>query len=129
MFALGFTAISAQADADRRGKRNADPAEREAKMLERMTEALDLTDAQVVQIQEFQAENKELRKAEMESAETREERGAILKKYAARADENMNAVLDEAQRTKYAQFKERMKERAQDGRGERGGRRRGGRGK
>lgn len=120
IFALALTAVSAQADTDRRGKRGGDPAEREAKMLERLTEALELTDAQVVQIQTFQAENREARKAEMENAENREERAAIFKQYAARADEKMKTILDAGQFEKYASIKAKMQERRKQGRNDRG---------
>ncbi len=124
-FLAGLTAVTAQSELEARpARRGGDPAEREAKNLERLAESLDLTDGQVADIQAFKATNKTDRKAEMEAAEGREEKRAIAKKYAQRFDEQLKGVLTPEQQTKYAEIKANRKEK----RGERGGRkaRRGG---
>ncbi|PHI21585.1 hypothetical protein CEQ90_01870 [Lewinellaceae bacterium SD302] len=118
-FLAGISAITAQAELDtRQNRRGGDPAEREAKMLERLSEALNLTDGQVADIQAFQATNKINRKAEMEAAEGREEKRAVVKKYGQLFDQQLNGVLTPEQQTKYAEIKANRKEK----RGERGGR-------
>lgn len=107
----GFTAVTAQQveGNDSFRQRAGDPAEKEGKMIERLTKALELEDWQVSEIEAFRATNKVNRKAELETASTREEKREIHTKYAQLFNGQINTVLNEEQQSKYAEIKKKRK--------------------
>lgn len=119
-FLLSATMMFAQGQArSDRGERN--PEERITKMVDKMTENLELSEDQAASLEKQWLENHQAREAELEKTGIREERKAIVQKYREQNKAVLEAVLTAEQLEKHeamkAERKEKMKSRRKGKRG------------
>ena len=106
---------------ERRGQREITPEERSERMIQRLTEQLDLTEDQQAELKAFHLAQGEEGRAQMAEAQTREARHEIREAHRRQMDEKLEALLSEEQMEKY----ETMKENRPEHRRQRKGRHRG----
>jgi len=101
--------------AENRGQRseNRDNGER----IERLVDALELTEDQRTELEEYMTTNGEELRTALQNAESQEDRRAIAAEFREQTDEKIRSVLTEEQLAKY----ERMQSRRGERRGSRGG--------
>jgi len=102
---------------ERRGQREVNPEERAERMMQRMTEQLELTEAQQAEIKAFHLAQRAAGRTQMEAAETREARMEIREAHRRQMDEKLKSLLSEEQMKKYEEMKENRPEQRRKGRG------------
>ena len=92
------------------GMRDTSPEERVERVVRRLTAKLDLTESQQAELKAFQLEQMKAGKAQMENAESWEERHEVRKAHWGKMNEKMESLLSDAQMLKYEQMKENRKQ-------------------
>ena len=89
-----------------RGENRMSPEERADRMINHLTEKLDLTEAQQTQIKDFHLEQDDEGRTAMAEADTLEDRHEIRKKHRQQMDEKIKSLLSEDQLKAYETMKE-----------------------
>lgn len=116
-FAYAQEAVDSKPHHARKGQRAATPEERTERMINRLTERLDLTEAQQAEIKAFHLAQREAGQAQMADADTREARMEIREAHRRQMDEKLKSLLSEEQMKKYEEMKENRPEHHRKGRG------------